>query len=125
MLFEFECLSEAERVLSRGKRRVKDNVLFMEKWHPEVGCFGNEVKAKEAWVRVVSLPLHLWNQEVFKLIGDGCGGLITVDEKTVSMANLQWVRLLVRVVGRDFPSSIQLVEGSGCYSVQLCWDIPP
>ena len=125
LLFEFECLSEAERVLSRGKRRVKDNVLFLEKWHPEVGCFGNEVKAKEAWVRVVGLPLHLWSREVFKLIGDGCGGLITVDEKMVSMANLQWARLLVRVVGRDFPSSIQLVEGSGCYSVQLCWDIPP
>ena len=28
LLFEFELLSEAERVLLRGKRRVKDNVLF-------------------------------------------------------------------------------------------------
>ena len=90
-----------------------------------MGCFCNGANANKAWVRVVGLPLHLWSHEVFKLIGDGYGGLITVDEKMVSMANLQWARLLVRVVGRDFPSSIQLVEGSGCYSVQLCWDIPP
>ncbi|RVW43903.1 hypothetical protein CK203_072377 [Vitis vinifera] len=33
--FEFELLSEVERVLARGKRRVKENVLFMEKWYPE------------------------------------------------------------------------------------------
>ena len=42
LLFEFELLSEAERVLLRGKRKVKDNVLFLGKWHPEVGCFCNE-----------------------------------------------------------------------------------
>ncbi|RVW91642.1 hypothetical protein CK203_024179 [Vitis vinifera] len=87
LLFEFECSSEAECVLSRGKRRVKDNELILEKWHPEVGCL--------------------------------------VDEKTVSMANLQWARLLVRVEGRDFPSSVQLVEGSGCYSMQLWWEVQP
>ena len=125
LLFEFECLSEAEHVLSRGKRRVKDNVLFLEKWHPEVGCFCNEAKAKEAWVRVVGLPLYLWSREVFKLIGDGCGGLIAMDEKTDFMANLQWARLLVKVVGKDFPTSVQLVEGSGCFSVQLWWEISP
>ena len=30
LLFEFELLSEAEPVLARGKRRVKDNVKFLE-----------------------------------------------------------------------------------------------
>ena len=59
------------------------------------------------------------------MIGDGCGGLINVDEETFSMANLQWARLLVRVEGRDFPSSVQLVEGSGCYSMQLWWEVQP
>ncbi|RVX17219.1 hypothetical protein CK203_003051 [Vitis vinifera] len=96
LLFEFECLSEAEHVLSRGKRRVKDNVLFLEKWHPEVGCFCNEAKAKEAWVRVVAFPF-IYGAE----------------------------RLLVKVVGKDFPTSVQLVEGSGCFSVQLWWEISP
>ena len=125
MLFEFECLSEAERVLLRRKRRVKDNVLFLEKWHPEVGCFCNGANANEAWVRVVGLPLHLWSREVFKLIGDGCGGLIVVDENTDFMAELQWARLLVKVVGRDLPTSVQLVVGSGCFSVQLWWETLP
>ena len=125
LLFEFELLSEAERVLERGMRRVKDNALFLEKWHPEVGCFCNKVSAKEAWVRVVGLPLHLWSREVFKLIGDGCGGFIAVDDKTDIMAEMQWARLLVKVVGRDIPTSVQIVVGSGCFSVQLWWETLP
>ena len=117
MLFEFELVSEAERVLARGKRKVLGSVLLMERWHPEVGCFCNGAFANEAWVRVVGLPLHLWNREVFKLIGDGCGGFIAMDDKTDSMAELQWARLLVKMVGRDLPTSVQIVAGSGCFSV--------
>ena len=86
LLFEFELLSEAKRVLARSKRRVKENVLFLEKWNPEVGCFCNGAIANEAWVRVVGLPLHLWSCEVFKLIRDGCGCFIAVDENTASQS---------------------------------------
>ena len=58
-------------------------------------------------MRVVGLPLHLWSREVFKLIGYGCGGLIVVDEHTNFMVELQWARLLVKVVSRDLPTSVQ------------------
>ena len=53
LLFEFELLSEAEQVLARGKRRVKKNILFLEKWNPEVGCFCKGAITNEAWARVV------------------------------------------------------------------------
>ena len=125
LLFEFELMSEAERVLARGKRKVLGSVLMMERWHPEVGCFSNGAFAREVWVRVVGLPLHLWNREVFKLIGDGCGGFIAVDNKTDSMAELQWARMLVKSAGRDTPSSVQIVDEMGCFSVQLWWESPP
>ncbi|RVX19762.1 hypothetical protein CK203_005385 [Vitis vinifera] len=125
ILFEFELVSEAERVLARGKRKVLGSVLLMERWHPEVGCFSNGAFASEVWVRVVGIPLHLWNREVFKLIGDGCGGFIAADNKTDSMAELQWARMLVKTVGRDTPSSVQIVDEMGCFLVQLWWESPP
>ena len=121
----FELLSEAERVLARGKRRVKDNVLFFEKWYPRVGCFCNGTDANEAWVRVLGLPLHFWSHKVFKLIGDGCGEFIAVDENTDSMAKLQWVRILVKVVSRDLPTSVQIVVGTGCFTVHPWWESLP
>ncbi|RVW23501.1 hypothetical protein CK203_090731 [Vitis vinifera] len=106
MLFEFELVSEAECVLARGKRKVLGSVLLMERWHPEVGCFSNGAFASE-------------------LIGDGCGGFIAVDNKTDSMAELQWARMLVKTMGRDTPSSVQIVDEMGCFSVQLWWESPP
>lgn len=47
--------------------------LHLERWKPEVGCCRNGVAPKEAWVRILGLPLHLWIREVFKKIGDCCG----------------------------------------------------
>ena len=47
-----------------------------------MGCTRKESLAKEVWVRVVGLPLHLWSREVFKRIGECCGGFVVVDEET-------------------------------------------
>ena len=46
-------------------------------------CLWNGRQAKEVWVEVVGLPLHLWSREVFKSIGESCGGFIVVDEETI------------------------------------------
>ncbi|RVW89830.1 hypothetical protein CK203_034489 [Vitis vinifera] len=40
-----------------------------------------------------------WNREVFKKIGDSCGGFIAVDESTGALKELQWARILVKVEG--------------------------
>ena len=74
-------------MVDRGKRRHLKNVL-LEKWSPELGCFHREAYAKEAWVRVVGLPLHLRSREVFKKIGDECGGSLLVDEDVTSYSEL-------------------------------------
>ena len=124
MLFEFELLSEVEHVLARGKRRVKNNVL-LKKWYLGVGCFCYGANTNEAWVRVVGLLLHLWSRKVFKLIGESYGGFIAVDENTDSMAKLQWVRILVKLVGRDLSTFIQIVVGLGSFSTHLWWETPP
>ena len=52
------------------------------------------------------------------MIGDGCAGFIAVDENTTSMVELQWARILVKLVGRDLPSYVQIVVGLG-------WGVSP
>ena len=88
LLFEFETPSEAEQILARGKRSTKEKFLILDRWNPEVGCLCKDSFANEAWVRVVGLLLHLWSREVFKRIGDGCGGFVAVDEDTDSLSKL-------------------------------------
>ena len=111
LMFDFELAQEAERVLARGKRSIKENCLIWDRWNPEVGCSCKISNAVEAWVSVVGLPLHFWSLEVFKRIGDGCGGFIAVDEETKSMSELQWARILVKRAEWEVPNSAHIVWG--------------
>ena len=101
VLFEFKNKCEANMVLLRGCRRFEDREFILQRWGPEVGCTWNESHAKEGWVRVVGLPLHLWSREVFKRIGECCGGYVVVDKETTFFSQLQWARILVKVLGKN------------------------
>ena len=125
LLFDFELPSEAKRVLAKGLRNIKENVIILDRWNPEVGCLCKDSIANEVWVRVVGFPLHLWSTEVIKSIGDGCGGFVAVDEDSVSSSELQWARILVKRADGEFPNSAHIVVGSGCYSFQLWWESSP
>ena len=116
-LFEFEDVLEAEKVLVRGPRRFKERLLNLERWQHEIGCLVKEGSYKEAWVRVLGLPLHLWSREVFIKIGNCCGGFVAVDEGSVNSVQIQWARILVRLNGRSLPVSLRLMVRSMCYSI--------
>ncbi|RVX18713.1 putative ribonuclease H protein [Vitis vinifera] len=95
------------------------------KWGPEVGCCRNGSHLKEVWVKVVGLPLHLWSREVFKSIGESCGGFIAMDEETTFFSELQWARILVRALGKFRPGTLQVAAGNFCWTVSLWWENPP
>ena len=62
---------------------------------------------------------------MFKKIGDGCGGFIAVDEYIAFFMELQWARILVKLEGKELPSSLEIVVGSGCFAIQLWWETHP
>ena len=92
-LFEFENPKEVERVLQEGERIFKQKTLVLERWDPTIGCNREGVHAKEAWVRLVGLPLCLWHRDFFKQVGDACEGFLGVDEESVGGKNLQGARI--------------------------------
>ena len=77
------------------------------------------------WVRIMGLPLHLWGMNFFKRLGDACGRFVSVDEDTMERRNLQWARILVGVRGWNLLSSLWLVTGFICFTVQLWWETAP
>ena len=77
------------------------------------------------WVRLLGLPLFLWDNAFFKQFGDACGSFITVDKDTAGCRNLNWARILVRIVGENTPSSLQVVVQERCFSIPLWWEFSP
>ena len=82
-------------------------------------------KVREAWIRVMGLPLHLWRQEVLKKISDGCEGFLVIDKEITIRLKVSWARILVKIEGTVRPSVVNILEGTRSFEVQSCWEVPP
>ena len=83
--------------------------------HPELGCVKRKEVVKEAWIHLVGLLLHPWTKEIFKRIGDNCGGFLALGKEIALKTTLFWARILVRLGGKERPSVLNVEVGSRSY----------
>ena len=117
-LLEFDFPDEAKWVLENG-RSFKGEFLQLEWWNLAVGCVSRNNQTKEAWLRVVGLPLHLWTRQILKMIGDSCGGLVVIDKDTILRTKPWWARVLVKLKEKGRPTSINVLAGARSYELQI------
>ena len=122
---DFELVDEAYWVLDNGSRIFRGEAMELEWWSPSTGCKGRVEEEKEAWLRVLGLPLHLWSEEILKKIGNGCGGYVAMDKETEQRKDLRWARILVKQDMKGKPSSANLLAGARSYELQLWWEFQP
>ncbi|RVW74084.1 hypothetical protein CK203_052234 [Vitis vinifera] len=125
VLLEFELVNEAEKALVDGEIEVGGFVMRLEKWSQRTGCLSEEEKEGEAWVRIVGLPISLWNRDILSKIGEGCGGFVDIDEKTERKEEIQWARIRVRINGGKIPKMVEICVENLCYSLSLWWETRP
>ena len=82
LYLEFSSQKEAKWVLKNRKKILKGNALHLEWWNLSVDCACKKDQAKEAWIRVVGLPLHLWTREIQEKLGGCCGDFLVMDKGT-------------------------------------------
>ena len=124
-LLEFEDLSEAHRVVSSGSRLMGGAHLGLDLWNPKTGCRVKEEMEQVAWVKISGLPISLWSPRILKKIGEECGGFVDMDERTRSMGEIQWARILVKTKGDFRPSLLEIEVEDEVYTVALWWEIRP
>lgn len=79
-----------------------------------------EKKINHVWIRLVGLPLQLWSHNVFKKVGDFCGGWIQTEEETELKNHLKWARIKVKGDGSSVPKAVK-VEFEGLISEIQIW----
>ena len=124
LFFELADPEDAKWVFEVGKRSFRGSSLQLEWWNTESRCVKRKETMKEAWLRVVGLPLHLWTNEIFKRIGDSCGGFLAMDKETVLKTTMIWERILTRLRGRGRPYVLNVEARSRSYELQLWWELP-
>ena len=120
---EFDLSEEVKWVLENETRIFKGDVLHLEWWNPYVGCVGRKDQAKEAWIKVLGLPLHPWTKEILKKLGDCCVGFLTMDKGTTLKTYLLLARILVKRKGKVKPLLVNILMGERSYELQIWWEI--
>ena len=124
-LLEFDSPEKAKWVLESGRRSFKGGALQLEWWSPESGCIRLKDLVREAWIRVVGLPLHLWTPEILRKLGDACRGFVVVDKNTEMKTEVKWARMLIKKVGKSRPSVVNILEGPRSFELQIWWEVSP
>ncbi|KAH0636233.1 hypothetical protein KY290_036657 [Solanum tuberosum] len=70
-LFEFQTRRMVEHVIM-GEWKRQGLTLKLEWWSPTIRVIPDEKRFDWFWIRVLGLPLQLWNK-VMEKIGDECG----------------------------------------------------
>ena len=56
---------------------------------------------------------------ILKKIGEECGGFVEIDERTRSMGEIQWARILVKIRGDFRPSVLEIEVEEEVYTLAL------
>ena len=70
-------------------------------------------------MRIVGLPVSLWDQAILRRVGEECGGFLAVDTQMEKLEELQWVRILVKLNGEELPNVVEIWVEEVCYSLIL------
>ncbi|KAI7980135.1 hypothetical protein LOK49_Contig193G00004 [Camellia lanceoleosa] len=122
-LFVFRSRREAESVLRRWWTIARDD-LVLSWWSPDSLCAdgGAPVSVSNNWVPILGLPIHLRSPELFREIGNRCGGFVAIDE---SVEILGCVLLQVHGQASGYPSQISIRWGSRCYTLPIWSETGP
>ena len=55
------------------------------RWNPESQRKNTKIICSNSWLGIEGLPLNMWNNHVFKVIGSKCGGLLDIAKDTVHL----------------------------------------
>ncbi|KAG5598982.1 hypothetical protein H5410_030352 [Solanum commersonii] len=122
-LFKFQTRTMAELVIM-GEWKRQGLTLKLEWWSPTVGAFPDEKRFDWFWIRVLGLPLQLWNNKVMEKIGDECGGWLETEEETEIKNHLRWARIRVRGPREKIPTKIEIVDNGLIYSLPVWVESP-
>ncbi|RVW91418.1 hypothetical protein CK203_038567 [Vitis vinifera] len=95
----------------------------VEPKHGETGSLPGE-KRSEAWVRIVGLPVSLWERDILRRIGMPVG-FLDIDSQTETLEDLQWARILVKLNKEKPPNVVEVWTEEFCYELTLWWEIRP
>lgn len=85
------------KVLNGGPWMIFDHYLTILKWKPNFKPADSSEKTTIVWVRFISIPLEMFDDDSLFGIGKAVGNTIKVDSNTVDMVRGRYARVCVEL----------------------------
>lgn len=89
-------------ILEEGKTVSGMLISCIEGWKPEYHWDDLKIGCGTSCISVEGLPLNMWNQYSFELIGSYYGGLVEVAEETRDQEHFEHAFLKVKSLAENF-----------------------
>ncbi|CAN1815184.1 hypothetical protein LINPERHAP1_LOCUS27350 [Linum perenne] len=116
-LWLVECPSKlvVDRIISLNRCFYGSSRLFLDRWTIEAGRSAVMEKQRLPWVLIQGIPLHLRSFDLFRAIGERCGGFIDFDDR---LCPLNSVRIKIEV-SKSIPKEVQLCFRKSVVTVKV------
>lgn len=116
---EMHSKEDVPEVLKLATHAQNSPFKALDRWTEILGSPPSEV-----WIRLRGVPLHVWCEETFSLLGDCVGSTVEVDPFTSKKEMMLYGRVKVtRDVNQRLPQSIYLWLDDLCVPIEVEMDL--
>ncbi|CAN1277278.1 hypothetical protein LINPERPRIM_LOCUS16283 [Linum perenne] len=117
-LWVLECPSKeaVDRILALNRYLYGSSQIFFDRWTSEAGRSSCFLKQRVEWIVVRGIPLHLRSVDLFRALGESCGGFVDYDDR---LCPLNSVRIKIKLT-RDLPKILKLRFAEEVFTVKVC-----
>jgi hypothetical protein len=113
-VFLFENKADRDLIFRNGPYFMGTRGMYLNKWTPDFSPENDIPSAVPVWVRLPFLPLHCWNDETIKNIGNALGRFIDRAEPQDGLQSC--ARICIEVdLEKGLPEAIQLILDGWTY----------
>ena len=122
-IVDFENPESRQCILDSGPWFWEKSGLFMKPWNPSFDPSTAVITSAPVWVRLPSLPLHLWNLSSLKAIGNAIGKFYCRCPETEEYARTTYARICVEMdFSAGFPAEINLTSKDYVWNQKLDYE---
>ncbi|KAF7835775.1 uncharacterized protein G2W53_010634 [Senna tora] len=96
-ILDFEYVQDWCFMIKNGPWVVKNSLLVLDKWQPEISAESLRIKNVAVWLRFTGVPLELVCNYVAHSLGDLAGEVVELDPENDSGRRLEFLRVKVLV----------------------------
>jgi len=106
----FHCRTPEDSTLLLSSFWVFDgSSLMVKRWRLEFNPDTEYFQLRHLWVLLPGLPLHLWNEESYRAIGDSLGRFIALDSKLLDSPSRKMGKVLVEMdITTGLPETLEI-----------------